>query len=42
MYDHALHHGKKHCCGYCLQAFGTEEILKHHINDYFEINGKHK
>ena len=27
MYDHILHHEKKHFCRYCLQAFSTEEIL---------------
>ena len=25
-----------------LHAFITEEILKHHIKDYFKINGKQK
>ena len=33
MYDHTLHHGRKHFC-YCLQAFSSEEILKHHIKDF--------
>ena len=28
MYDHTLHHGRKHFCCYCLQAFSTDEILK--------------
>ena len=28
-YDHTLHHGRKHFCHYCLQAFSTEGILKH-------------
>ena len=27
---------------YCLQAFSTEEILKRHIKDCFEINGKQR
>ena len=40
MHD-VLHCGKKHCC-YCLQAVSTEEILKHHIEDCFKINGKQK
>ena len=31
MYDYTLHHGRKHFCHYCLQAFSTEEILKHHV-----------
>ena len=38
MYDYALYHGKHFC--YCLQVFSTEEILKHHINDCFKINGE--
>ena len=29
------------CCFY-LQAFSTEEILKHHIKDCFKINGKQR
>ena len=29
-------------CHYCLQAFSTEEILKHHIKDCFKINGKQR
>ena len=33
---------EKHFCHYCLQAFGTEEILKRYIKDCFEINGKQK
>ena len=40
MYDHSLHRGIKHFCYYYLHAFITEEILKHHIKDYFKINGK--
>ena len=39
MYDHTLHCGRKHFCCYCLQAFSTEEILKH-MKDYFKINGR--
>ena len=38
MYDHTLHHGRKHFCS--LQTFSTEKILKPHINDYFKIIGK--
>ena len=41
MYDHSLHRERKHFCCYCLHAFITEEILKSHIKDCFEINGKH-
>ena len=33
---------KKHLCCYCLQAFSTKEILKHHIRDYFKTNGKQR
>ena len=40
MYDHTLHHGRKHFCRYCLQAFSTEEILKCHVNNCFENNSK--
>ena len=40
MYDHTLHHGRKHFCCYCLQAFRTAEKLKCHIKDCFKINGK--
>ena len=29
-----------HFCRYCLQFFSPEEILKRHIKDHFEINGK--
>ena len=32
---------KKYFCHYCLQAFSTEEILKH-IKDCYKINGKTK
>ena len=39
MYDHSLHCGRKHFCSYCLHAFITEEILKRHIEDCYEING---
>ena len=39
MYDHSLHPGIKHFCCCCLHGFITEEILKHHIKDYFKING---
>ena len=28
MYNHTLHHGRKHFCRYCLQAFSTEGTLK--------------
>ena len=40
MYDHSLHHGRKHFCRYCLHAFITEEILKRYSKDCFKINGK--
>ena len=40
MYDHTLHHGRKHFCRYCLQVSSTEEILKRNIKDCFKINCK--
>ena len=40
MYDHSLHRRRKHFCCYCFHAFITEDILKCHIKDSFEINGK--
>ena len=30
MYDHLLHHRRKHFCCYCLHTFITEGILKRH------------
>ena len=42
MYDHTLHHGRKHFCCYCLQSFNTKEILKHHIKNCFKINVKQR
>ena len=42
MYDLSLHRGRKHFCRYCLHAFIKEEILKRHIKDCLEINGKQK
>ena len=40
MYDHIPRCGKKSFFHYCLQVFGTLEILKSHVNDCFKINGK--
>ena len=40
IYDHILHHERKHFCHYCLRTFNTEKILKWHTNDCFKINGK--
>ena len=40
MHDHSLHHGRKHFCRYCLQAFTTAEKLKCHIKYCFKINVK--
>ena len=37
MYDHTLHHGRKHFCCYCLQAFRTEEKLECHVEDCCKI-----
>ena len=42
MYDHTLHRGRKHFCRYCLQAFSPHEILKCHINNCVNINGKQR
>ena len=42
MHNHTLYCERKHFCWYCLQAFSTEEILKHNIKDSFKINGKQK
>ena len=42
MCDHTLYRGRKHFCLYFVQAFSTEEILKLHIKDCFNINGKQK
>ena len=42
MYDHTLHHGRKHSCRYCLHAFSPAEISKRHTKDYFKINGKQR
>ena len=42
MYDHTLHHKIKCFCHYCLQAFSTEETLKHHIKDCFKIMANKK
>ena len=40
MHDRSLHRGRKHCCRYCLHASIIEKILRRHIKDSFEINGK--
>ena len=40
MYDHTLHHRRKHFCCYCLQAFSTEKIFKSHTNECFRIIDK--
>ena len=42
MYYHPLHRGRKHFCRYCLHAFITEEVLKRHIKDCFNINAKQR
>ena len=42
MYYHSLHCRRKHFCRYCLHASTTEEILKRHIKDCFNINGKQR
>ena len=40
--NHTLHHGRKHFCWYCLQAFSSEGILKSRIKDCCKINGKQR
>ena len=42
MSDHTLHGGRKYFCHYRSQAFSTEEILKRHIKDCFQINDKQR
>ena len=42
MYNYTLHHRRKSFCCYCLQAFSTEEVLKHHFKDCFKINGRQR
>ena len=42
IYDHAIHHGRKHFCRYCIQASIAEEILKLHVRDCFNINDKQR
>ena len=43
MYNHTLYRGRKNICGYFLKAFNTKKnILKSHINNRFEINGKQR
>ena len=33
MYNQTFHSGEKHFCTYCLQALGTEDVLKSYIKD---------
>ena len=40
MYDHLLHRRRKHFCHYCLHTFIDKDILKRHIKNCFQINGK--
>ena len=42
MHDHFLYRERKHTCRHYFQPFSTEEKLKCHINDYFEVNSKQK
>ena len=37
-----LSRGRKHFWCYFLQSFSTEEILKLHVKDFLEINGKQR
>ena len=36
MYHDTLHRRRDNFCGFCLQAYSTAEILKHHINNCFK------
>ena len=38
MYDRTPHRGRKRFCCYCVKAFSTEEMLKHHVKDCLKIN----
>ena len=42
MYDYPLHRGRRYFCLYCLQAFGTADVLKCHIKVCFKIIGKQR
>ena len=42
MYNHILHRRMKHFYRCYLQAFSTEEMLKHYIKYCFKIDGKEK
>ena len=42
MFHHTLHRGRKHFSHYCLQVFSSEEIVKVHIKDCFNISGKQR
>ena len=42
MYDYPLHRGRRYFCPYCLQAFGTADVLKCHIKVCFKIIGKQR
>ena len=41
IYDHTIHHGRKHFCRYCIQA-SIAEILKLHVRNSFKINDKQR
>ena len=40
MHDYTVHLGRQIFCCYGLQSFKTEDMLKCHINECFNINGK--
>ena len=40
MRNHTKHHGTKEFCMYCLQAFGTKEVLAKRKENCLSINGK--
>ena len=39
---YTLYCGRRNFCRYCLQAFRTADVSKHHIKDCFEINDKQR
>ena len=39
MCNQTLHRDRNHFCCYCLQFFGTAQVLERQLNDCFEING---
>ena len=40
MFSQNIHRHRLHFCRYCLQYFGSEEILKNHTSNCIVVNGK--